>query len=157
MTADRDTFDRQRLRRNAQMFVFLGSRIHRWAERRSPENDSSDLTFSQMSALYLIQNGIETAGAIAKEMQITPRAVTSMVDVLIENDLITRKIDPADRRRAILKTTPKGLEVSKAIEETALFPLSDFLSHQSREDCESLENVLGLMAKFVETIPSIEK
>jgi len=50
----------------------------------------------------LSRRGPMSAGALAKEVGLTPGAVTGMVDRLTRAGLVHRDVDPADRRRVLL-------------------------------------------------------
>ena len=49
-----------------------------------------------------------SAGALAKEIGLTPGAVTGMVDRLERAGLVERTPDPADRRRVVISVSQKG-------------------------------------------------
>jgi DNA-binding MarR family transcriptional regulator len=49
-----------------------------------------------------------SAGALAKEIGLTPGAVTGMVDRLERAGLVERAPDPADRRRVVITVAAKG-------------------------------------------------
>jgi DNA-binding MarR family transcriptional regulator len=59
-------------------------------------------------ALTLLRGGPLTAGAIAKEIGLTPGAVTGMVDRLERAGLVRREVDPDDRRRVFVTATDSG-------------------------------------------------
>lgn len=52
-----------------------------------------------------------SAGALAKEIGLTPGAVTGMVDRLARAGLVTRAPDPADRRRVVIRVADTGRAV----------------------------------------------
>ena len=52
-----------------------------------------------------------SAGALAKEIGLTPGAVTGMVDRLERSGLVTRTPDPADRRRVVIRVADTGRAV----------------------------------------------
>lgn len=53
-------------------------------------------------------HGPLSAGALAKEIGLTPGAVTGMVDRLERAGLVERTPDPADRRRVVITVASKG-------------------------------------------------
>ncbi|MCS7481098.1 MarR family transcriptional regulator [Umezawaea endophytica] len=59
-------------------------------------------------ALTLLRGGPLTAGALAKEIGLTPGAVTGMVDRLEGAGLVRREPDPNDRRRVLVTPTTPG-------------------------------------------------
>jgi DNA-binding MarR family transcriptional regulator len=59
-------------------------------------------------ALTLLRGGPLSAGALAKEIGLTPGAVTGMVDRLERAGLVRREVDPNDRRRVVVTATESG-------------------------------------------------
>lgn len=59
-------------------------------------------------ALTLLRGGPMSAGALAKEIGLTPGAVTGMVDRLERAGLVRREVDPDDRRRVVITPTESG-------------------------------------------------
>lgn len=55
--------------------------------------------------------GPMSAGALAKEIGLTPGAVTGMVDRLERAGLVRRDPDPDDRRRVVISTADSGARV----------------------------------------------
>ncbi|HEX2133588.1 MAG TPA: MarR family transcriptional regulator [Actinophytocola sp.] len=56
----------------------------------------------------LARRGPMSAGALAKEVGLTPGAVTGMVDRLTNAGLVNREVDPADRRRVLIAVAERG-------------------------------------------------
>lgn len=54
-------------------------------------------------------HGPLSAGALAKEIGLTPGAVTGMVDRLERAGLVARTPDPADRRRVVITVVGRGV------------------------------------------------
>jgi MarR family protein len=59
-------------------------------------------------ALTLLRGGPLSAGALAKEIGLTPGAVTGMVDRLEAAGLVRREVDPDDRRRVVVTAVDTG-------------------------------------------------
>ena len=55
-------------------------------------------------------------GALARRTSVEPDKVTRAVDHLVEQGLAVRRVDPADRRRVMLRLTAKGRTVYRRIE-----------------------------------------
>ncbi len=67
------------------------------------------LTPSQLSALAAIDNhGPLTLGALAEHEGVAPPSITKVVAIIEEDGLVTRTIDPADRRVSYVTTTARG-------------------------------------------------
>ena len=89
----------------------LSSRAQRWGINRTLQLEEMSLSFSQISVLYNIRHGVTTPGAIARNLQVTPRAITSMADRLQEARMLVRRHDEQDRRRVQLELTPDGRRI----------------------------------------------
>ncbi|MFD9740684.1 MarR family transcriptional regulator [Umezawaea sp. NPDC059074] len=63
------------------------------------------VTAGDQRALTLLRGGSMSAGALAKEIGLTPGAVTGMVDRLEAAGLVRREVDPDDRRRVLVTAT----------------------------------------------------
>lgn len=91
----------------------LADRLHSVAihllRRLRREDDASGLAAPQLSALSVIVfGGPITLGALADAEQVRPPTITRLVAALEVEGLVEREIDPADRRVARVKATPKG-------------------------------------------------
>lgn len=132
--------------------VVLTSQLQRWSAAQTPLENDYHISFTQVSALYAIRYGADTPGAIAKKMQITPRAVTSHIDVLEEKGLLTRNIDPHDRRRSILTLTDEGAALSRDIEATALTTLSEYIHELDAEEYKAMQTSLEVLNRFLQSL-----
>jgi DNA-binding MarR family transcriptional regulator len=76
--------------------------------------DSKDFTFEDYKTLHLLMVQpwpIEaTPAQLAEAAKVTRAAMTSRLDRLVGAELVTRQVDPADRRRVLIKPTAKGRE-----------------------------------------------
>ena len=79
-----------------------------------------------------------------------PSTLTSILDRLVERDLITRRVNPGDRRSwiVILQTGGKGLalKLRKLLDSFE----SEVLKNLDRNDIESFNNVMEAIAKVTE-------
>ena len=71
--------------------------------------EALDLTPSRTHLLWeLGQRGPVTQRVLAEALKVTPRAVTGLVDALVESGLVTREPHPTDRRATLVTFTPEG-------------------------------------------------
>lgn len=136
----------------ANRLVWYGSQLQRWGAARTPRHNEYEISFSQVSLLYLVRYGITTPGAIAKIMMITPRAVTTHVDVLVDKGLLTRHADAQDRRLVRLSVTTTGDRLSREIEQTSLLPLVEIIEHLPCSDQAILKQATKLLADITATL-----
>jgi DNA-binding MarR family transcriptional regulator len=79
------------------------------AERRLRGRDPRH---AQIRALMQIAKDEQiTAGSLAKRADLSPGAMTAMLDQLESNGVITRRRSETDRRQVIVQLTEKGREV----------------------------------------------
>lgn len=72
----------------------------------------------QARALRVIaREGQIRPGVLAERLRVTPRSVTEVVDALTRQGLVTRELDPSDRRAMILELTPAGHTMAGEISE----------------------------------------
>jgi DNA-binding MarR family transcriptional regulator len=84
------------------------ARLHRRLRQRA----DSGLTISQLSTLATIeQDGPMTLGALARVEQIQPPTVTALTAKLEAAGLVTRTIDPDDRRIHRVEVTPAATKL----------------------------------------------
>src|SRR3984885_2956063 len=56
-----------------------------------------------------------TRGALASALHVTPRAITALVDSLVETGFVTREPCPADRRATLVTFTELGRTTGQAL------------------------------------------
>ena len=85
------------------------ARLHRRARQEAIGRDD-DVSPSRLAALATIEKrGPITLGALAAEEQVQPPSMTRIVTRLEEQGLVTREVDPSDRRHvARMRITPTG-------------------------------------------------
>lgn len=137
--------------------VVLTSRLQKWSAAQTPLENEYQLTFAQVVALYSIRYGANTPGVIATRIEITPRAVTSHIDALESKGLLTRSIDPIDRRRTILTLTKAGEKLSKDIEATALTSLRNYIHHLDDAEYQSIQTSIDVIRSFLLEIGSLHE
>ncbi|UYN98155.1 MAG: MarR family transcriptional regulator [Devosia sp.] len=143
----------------------VGERIMRWQEAAQRFDEAVGrrwkLAASERLCLSFLARGPQSASAIAHATQLTPAAVTALVDRLEARGFVSRGPDPADRRRVLV-----GL--AKAAEDlirTAYTPLQQagntMLSGLSEDDLKTFSRLLGQsidiqedMRKRLEALPA---
>ena len=85
--------------------VSIGLLLRRMRQTRA----DGELTLPESSALTrLDRGGPATAGALAKQEQISPQSMGATLAALEAKGLIGRRPDPGDGRRAVLSVTEAG-------------------------------------------------
>ncbi|MER7722936.1 MarR family transcriptional regulator [Streptomyces sp. NPDC096323] len=68
-------------------------------------------------ALHAIVSGADSATELARRMSVTRQAAAKTIAALEERDFVVRQTDSADRRRARIRVTERGLAMMRQGEE----------------------------------------
>jgi DNA-binding MarR family transcriptional regulator len=102
----------------ADRLLHLLPRFQRWAVTTvQADRSGHDLSLRQMTVLFLIREGSDSPGALARRLRISPAVVTGLLDRLEQAGYLRRLADPSDRRRLRLALTEAGMAASTAIEQ----------------------------------------
>lgn len=106
--------------------------------------EANNLTATQVLALITIQaQGEVRMTKLADGMCLTPGAVSSLVDRLVDNGLVERRTEPADRRAVFVHVTEKGQSMLKDAQRDKHARVSQVLSRMDPKIAQSLNNNLG--------------
>ncbi len=94
--------------------------IHDAMERFAEGHGLSDSRLRVLMRLHHSPGRRLPLGALAEGVNVTPRTMTDIVDVLERDGLVTRVSDPADRRSVLALITEKGLERINAMRRDAM-------------------------------------
>jgi DNA-binding MarR family transcriptional regulator len=98
------------LNRVLELAVVLSDDMERDLARR-------DLTRSRAHLVWeLGRRGPSTQQALATALGVTPRAITGLVDALVEGGFVTREAHPRDRRATLVTFTPRGERAASALD-----------------------------------------
>jgi len=85
----------------------LGRTIVRWQDATQKYDDAVgeiyDLGPAERLCLSFLWLGPQTASAIAKQIRLTPAAVTALIDRLEKRGFVRRRADPNDRRKVMVE------------------------------------------------------
>jgi len=87
------------------------------------------LTASQFRALSLVSAGITSSGVIARFLAVRPPTVTTVMNGLVEERLVERIRDDADRRRVDYELTKHGAKALAVANEAADAALARLAGH----------------------------
>ena len=85
------------------------------------------LTHAGLIVLQLLESGLTTQADLARHARVEAQTMSRTVDRLEREGLVTRVADPSDRRRHIIRMTPRGTAIwqrSLGLEKT-VFPAVD--------------------------------
>ena len=83
-----------------------------------------------------------TAGALGKAMMLSPGALTNRVDRLVARGLVTRDVDPDNRRQVLIGLTDEGGRVADRLLDVVAAGHRDILSGLSARERDSLAGTL---------------
>jgi DNA-binding MarR family transcriptional regulator len=93
------------------IFFAIGRRLREEAKEciKTTAEKGSMCTFGDLAVLHYVEDrGVSSMRDIARNLSISPPAVTLLVDGMTKNKLLLRKIDPLDRRTMRIAITPRG-------------------------------------------------
>ncbi|MBV9604777.1 MAG: MarR family transcriptional regulator [Solirubrobacterales bacterium] len=101
---------RDALNRVLELAVVLNDDMTRDLERRGLTGSRAHLVWE------LHRRGPSTQQALAGALGVTPRAITGLVDALVEGGFVTREPHPRDRRATLVTFTKRGERTAKGLE-----------------------------------------
>ncbi|HVU13531.1 MAG TPA: MarR family transcriptional regulator [Phototrophicaceae bacterium] len=102
-------------------------------------------------ALLLIASGYaDSPGQIAALLNVSRTTMTGILDRLENDHLISRRIDPEDRRRFVLEPTPEGQELVRQIDSWRLGQLREALEMLDSESLRALQQGLAALTKAMD-------
>lgn len=101
---------RDALDRVLQLAVLLNEDMARDLERRGLPGSRAHLVWE------LHKRGPSTQQALAEALRVTPRAITGLVDALVESGFVTRERHPTDRRATLVTFTKQGDKAARSLE-----------------------------------------
>jgi DNA-binding MarR family transcriptional regulator len=125
----------------ADLMHRLTKRLRRsQAERLAPLG----LTPAQERALRLISRSDDPPRMteLAERLGIVPRSLTTVIDALEEAGLVSREIDPRNRRAILLHLTDRGLAVRDELREARRRAAEDLFAPLAPPDRETLGALL---------------
>lgn len=111
-----------------------------------------NLPLGSTRALLAIESGqAHTPRAVADVLGVGRTAVTGMLDRLEAEGLITRAVDPADRRSFMLQLTEKGQALIRQIDDVRREKLMHGLLNMDTAALEALQTGLRALAEAMQT------
>jgi DNA-binding MarR family transcriptional regulator len=124
--------------------------------RASSDEDwtALSLTRAQLRILVrLLQDGPSAVGQLAGQFKVTLPSITATVDRLVQQGLVTREDDPADRRRVINRLTPQGATLIERLQEGKRARLVAALERLSSDELDHLRRGLTGLEDALNKLP----
>ena len=105
-----------------------------------------ELSFTQIQAIKAIdEKGKVSITELAHLLEVSPPSASAMVDRLVEKGVLTRRRDPADRRRVVVQATPEAVAMMGKVEEKILLSFVELVEKIGPEAagkwCEVLDTI----------------
>ena len=127
-----------------ELFLQISKRIRRnQATRLAPLG----LTPAQSRALRIIGRAEEPLrmSALADHLGIVPRSATTVVDALVDADLVTRAPDPANRRSTLVVPTEAGRHTLSLMSQARREAAAETFAPLADEQRETLRTLLAAL------------
>ena len=89
------------------------------------------------------ENNALTPGELARDMMMSPPAMTNRIDRLVKRGLVVRHADPDDRRALRVALTDEGRALADTAVETHLKTEEALLANLSQQERDQLTNLLA--------------
>jgi DNA-binding MarR family transcriptional regulator len=115
----------------------------RWLQRCQPVEG---ISWSRLRLLGLLScHGPQKMSDLGDELGVTPRNITTLVDALEEDGLVTRRPHPTDRRVTLIELTPRAAGCSAALWSERLAAASELFTSLPETDQRELLRLLRLL------------
>jgi 4'-phosphopantetheinyl transferase len=121
--------------------------MHRVASTHAPEFLEVGVTMSQAKVLYLVQAEPDLRMSdLSARLGVSLSTVSGVVDRLVDQGLLTRMDDPADRRHVVLRITNAGSTQLQLFRELNAGQFRALLAHLSDADLVAVGQAVELLA-----------
>jgi len=100
--------------------------------------ENFDITVGQFHILRRIRNGIDSVSKLADDRHTTRPAISRVVEVLVNKELVTRTHNPDDRRNVQLSLTPAGQELMSVLFSNTRYWMGEKMADLSEAELEAI-------------------
>ena len=112
--------------------------------------EKHDITGGQFHILRMIKSGMHHPSELAERSKISRPAVTRLVDVLVDNEMVTRSPDENDRRIIRLELTGRGEIMLDELFQSTYTWLNEKLQALTDDELQAMIRGLGLLRSVFE-------
>ena len=94
------------------------------------------------------RGGRAVPSELARGLGCSRARITRIIDGLEERGLVDRSVDPADRRRVVVRVTEEGRRAASRGAGNAVSELADALSRLGERDASELARIIGRARKL---------
>jgi DNA-binding MarR family transcriptional regulator len=125
----------------AEALIGIAPLVSRWIERLLAQHDPP-LTVSQYLALRAIARERLTGGELARRTGVSGPAVSQLLAALDASGMISRVVDPGDRRHQTLALSASGASVYRSAQALLRGSVADLLGGIPRPEADALVRLL---------------
>ncbi len=130
-----------------RIVAVYGTLMHRVASAHAPEFVGVGVTMSQAKVLYLVQAEPDIRMSdLAARLGVTLPSLSGVVDRLVDQGLLTRRDDPADRRQALVRISDAGISELELFRELNDRQVRNLLARLDPADLDVVERALHVLA-----------
>jgi DNA-binding MarR family transcriptional regulator len=147
--------DRDRDSRTAAIVAGYERLMHRLAERHAPDFLDIAVTMPQAKVLYVVgAAGRLHMSELTARLGVSLSTVSGLVDRLVDQGLLDRWDDPADRRQVLVSLTSTGTGFIDRFRELNARQLRELLGVLNDEELADVERALGHLDRAAERLAS---
>ncbi len=106
-----------------------------------------DITMAQLKGIFVLhQSGQTPVSGLAERLGVGLPAASLLADRLVQSGMAERLDDAADRRRVLIRLTPKGEQLSARLRQGSRALLQKWMAELSPEDFAALSRGLRALA-----------
>lgn len=132
----------------ARLLAALAPRLNRAV--RGQVRPAAGLSMPQFITLRALRHGPLSAGQLAERFGVSRPTITRTVDGLVKKGLVERRVDPADRRVAMISLTEAGQRLHETSEAKAEHYLAGLLAQLAPERVARLEAAARDLSELLE-------
>ena len=125
---------------------------------RGTVDDTLDLTYNQYKALLTLSNtGPCTLNSLSQDLDVATSSASQMVERLVTMDLVERSQADGDRRKIVLKTSPRGEGLLEKIKENIVMRYQNLFRHLGPAEQANLAGAIHTLVRNLEKAIEEEK
>ena len=125
---------------------------------RGTVDDTLDLTYNQYKALLTLSNtGPCTLNSLSQDLDVATSSASQMVERLVTMDLVERSQADGDRRKIVLKTSPRGEGLLEKIKENIVMRYQNLFRHLGPAEQANLAGAIHTLVRILEKAIEEEK
>lgn len=128
--------------------------LYALGKQKRTKEIGNNMKGESFTLLYLALTGKPvTPGDIVNAMEISSARVAAMLNSLEKKDLISREIDPCDRRKILVQLTENGQKKADNCRECSINLVSMMMEQLGEEDTNHLIRIVGKISGFLGNLP----